>query len=354
MMHRLQTRRALSSAALLLAFGIAGCGGDPAVTPPPQQDPTTMFWQLTLDVHAATMSTVAPYDTLRITATPRTISGSAITDLPAPTYQSMDLDRALVDSSGLVHVVGAGDQIVVVASLEVDNILHADTLFLNVTEEASPPTLTTFTIHPAAGDSAKTGAGISAFLAPRALDANGDMISDVAVYFASSDPTTATIDRASGSVSGGHPGTVTLYATTTTYGVTKTDTLPFQIGYPVFLQLYVVPQVTSGGQTIGTYTPNKVTVGAGALIFFLNTTAPATDITFDDPTNVGADVRDCSPDFPPACESGNIGLFGPDPSDETGLSGVRIRAFPVPGTYNYHSTLFGSTGTIIVADEHTH
>jgi hypothetical protein len=97
-----------------------------------------------------------------------------------------------------------------------------------------------------------------------------------------------------------------------------------------------------------------VTVGPGALIFFLNTGAPATDITFDNPTNVAADVRDCSPEFPSACESGNIEPFALDPSDETGASGLRIRAFPVPGTYNYHSTLFGSTGTIIVADEHTH
>ena len=115
MMHRLDLplavsfaiirTRAFAVAAMLLALGVAGCGGDPSVTPPPQQDPTTLFWQLTLNVRAATMSTVAPYDTIRITATPRTISGSPITDLPAPTYTSLDLDRAQVDSMGLVHVI---------------------------------------------------------------------------------------------------------------------------------------------------------------------------------------------------------------------------------------------------------
>jgi hypothetical protein len=362
MMHRLQSPRDVSAGAFgarvlgavltLLALGIAGCGGDPAVTPPPQQDPTTLFWQLTLNVRAATMSTVAPYDTLRIAATPRTISGSPITDLPAPTYQSLDLDRALVDSTGLVHVTGAGDQILVVASLEVDNILHADTLILNVTDEGSPPTLTTFTIHPGADDSAKTAVSSGGLLIARAYDAGGDTIPEVAVYFTSSDPTTASVDRTSGMVNGQHPGSVTFYATTVTYGVTKTDTLPFVIGYPVFLQMLVVPQVNSENQAIGAYNPNRVTVGAGALIFFQNAGAPATDITFDDPTNVAEDTRDC-PSFVELCGFGNIEPFALEPGDDTGLSAVRARAFPVPGTYNFHSTLFGTTGTIIVADEHT-
>ena len=45
--------------------------------------------------------------------------------------------------------------------------------------------------------------------------------------------------------------------------------------------------------------------------------------------------------------------FALEPGDDTGLSAVRARAFPVPGTYNFHSTLFGTTGIIVIADEST-
>lgn len=344
--------RAVAGAAMLLALGVAGCGGDPSVTPPPQQDPTTLFWQLTLDVRAATMSTVAPYDTLRITATPRTISGSPITDLPAPTYTSLDLDRAQVDSVGLVHVIDAGDQIQVVASLKVDNILHADTLVLNVTNE-SPPTMASFTIHPDVGDSAKTGATSNASVLPRAYTADGTPIPDIAVYFTTSDPTTATIDRTTGFLSPIHPGHVDVYASTTTFGVTKVDTLPYTVGNPILLVLNIVQRVLSNGQTIPVFDPDTALLGPGAFVLFGNQLGPATDVTFDDPTNVAQDDLYCSL-APTLCGSGNIAPWMFDPTDPSGLSGIRVRQFHVPGTYTYHSELFGSTGVIVIADESTH
>jgi hypothetical protein len=344
--------RIRGSALTLLAIVIAGCGGDPAVTPPPQRDPATLYWALTLNVRAATMSTVAPYDTLRIAATPRTISGSPIADLPAPTYTSLDLDRVLVDSTGLVRVTGSGDQILVLATLEVDNILHADTLVLNVTDESSPPTLASFTIHPDVGDSAKTAVSATATVLPRAYTVDGTPIPDVAVYFASSDPTTAKINRTTGFVEGQRAGSVTFYATAVAYGVSKTDTLPYLIGYPVFIQMQVLPHLNENNQTIGVFSPNRMTVGAGAIVFFQSADAPPTDITFDDPTNVAEDTLHC-PFAVQFCGSGNIEPFALEAGDETGLSAVRARRFPVVGTYNFHSTLFGSSGTITVADGHT-
>ena len=363
MTHRLEFSRAVSAPAFaarllggaltLLALGVAACAGDPAVTPPPQQDPATLFWQLTLDLHAATMSTVAPYDTVRITATPRTISGAPITDLPAPTYTSLDLDRAQVDSAGLVHVIGSGDAIQVVASLKVENILHADTLVLNVTDESSPPAMASFTIHPDVGDSAKTGSSSTATVFARAYTADSTPIPDVAAYFTTSDLTIATIDRTTGFLDPIRPGHLNVYATTTVYGVTKVDTLPYTIGHPTILVVDIPPRVQPNGQTIPVFDPDSAVLGPGARVLFGNELGPATDVTFDDPTNVAQDDLYCS--FAETlCGSGNIAPWTFDPNDPSGLSAIRVRLFPVPGTYTYHSALFGSTGVIVIADESSH
>ncbi|HXT48862.1 MAG TPA: Ig-like domain-containing protein [Gemmatimonadaceae bacterium] len=348
--HR--SNRARCGIAALLALTGAACAGDPPVTPAPVQDPTTLYWQLTLNEHAVTMSTVAPYDTLRIQATPRTIAGTPITDLGEPTYTSLDLNRAYVDSTGLVHAVGVGDQVAIVASLEENNILHADTLVLNITSEASPPPIATFTIHPDVGDSAKIAAASNVTLVPRAADGDGTPISDVAVYFTSSDPSVATIDRTTGLLAPNRPGSVTIYATTTTYGVTKADTLPYIIGHPITLAMEIVSQTDASGHAVNVFSPSTVELGPGATVLFGNVTPFPTDVTFDDPTNVAQADLYCG-FLPSLCGTGNIDAWAKDPTDDSGITGLRARRFPVPGTYTFHSTIFGSTGTIVIADEHT-
>ena len=336
----------------LVGFAMAACGGDPEVTPPPQNNPETMYWQLTLNVRAATMSTVSPYDTLQLVATPRTVHDTPITDLARPTYTSLDLDRVQVDSSGLVHVIGSGDGVFVVASLEDHNVLHADTLVLNITDETSPPTMAAFTIHPDVGDSAKTGSTINVTVIPRAYTADDTPILGISTYFSSSDLTIATIDRSTGFLSPNQPGHLDVYATTTTYGVTKVDTLPFTIGHPTQAIIDIPPQVQSNGQTISVFSPDSVELGPGARVLFGNELGPAADVTFDDPTNVAQDDYYCSL-APTLCGSGNIPAWTFDPTDPSGLSAIRVRLFPVPGIYTFHSELFGSTGVIVIADEST-
>jgi hypothetical protein len=55
--------------------------------------------------------------------------------------------------------------------------------------------------------------------------------------------------------------------------------------------------------------------------------------------------------LPALCGSGNISAWARDTSDASGISAIRTRRFPVPGTYTYHSTIFGTTGKIIVVDD---
>jgi hypothetical protein len=49
--------------------------------------------------------------------------------------------------------------------------------------------------------------------------------------------------------------------------------------------------------------------------------------------------------------SGNIAAFAPlDSTSARDGVGVRIRYFPQLGTVNYHSALYGTTGTVVVVD----
>jgi hypothetical protein len=349
---------ALGCVAAVLALVMSGCAGDAAVAPSPSVNDPQMYWALALDHHAVTLSTVAPYDTIRLTATPRTVDGTPLADLPVPTFTSLDLDRALVSAEGLVRVIKSGSQIPVVATLTVGNLRHADTVLINVTDVATPPVLAALSIHPDSGDSAKTATGASKSIVARARTADDTVIAGLSVYYASLDPTVATIDRATGFLQPVRPGHVNVVATATAYGVTKADTLPFTIGYPVTgLFINITAQRTASGQTVGGFSPARLVIGPGGTVLILNSSGMVTDMTFADPTNVMQADLYCGPPWtfiwPYACGSGNVEAFAREPGDQFGGTAVRARSFPVPGTYTYHSTIFGTTGTIVVVDEST-
>jgi hypothetical protein len=344
-------------AVLALVLVLTACASDAAVSPAPITDVARMYWALTLDHHAVTLSTVAPYDTIRLTATPRTVSGEPLSDLPAPVFASLDLDRAAVSADGLVHVLKSGSRIPIMATLAVGNLRHADTVLINVTDVAPPPVLAALSIHPLAGDSAKSALAISTTLEARAIAGDSTAIFGLVVYYSSLDRTIATIDRTTGAVQALRVGHVMMIATATAYGVTKADTLPFTIGYPVLQYLSITAQHNANGQTVGAFPPNSIIMGPGGAVWFSNQTTIATDVTFDDPTNVLQVDAYCVPPFsilfPLLCGSGNIEAFALDPEGPIASNGFRARRFPVPGTYPFHSTINGTSGTIVVVDEST-
>jgi plastocyanin len=243
-----------------------------------------------------------------------------------------------------------GDGIGVVAFLRQGNLTHADTVMINVTDAAAPPMLAGLTIHPDASDSAKTAMEVPKALGARAIDSSGAPMTGLSVYYTSLDYTTATIDRATGFLTPIRPGHVTIVATASAYGVTKADTLPFTIGFPVTLFVTISAHTNASGQVVNGFTPEEVILGPGAIVIFVNATGAPTDVTFDDPTNVAQGDPYCS--FFPPCEAGNIEAWARDPADPYGTSASRVRRFPVPGTYHYHSTIFGTTAAIVIADEH--
>ncbi len=269
----------------MLALTVAACATDTPYAPPPVTDPTKLYWSLTLNHRAVLLSTVAPYDTIRLVATPRTIKGVPIAGLPAPTFTSLDLQNVQVSTTGLVHAIGTGTQFTVVVSMSVGNDTHADTAIINVTDTTPPPVLSRFTIHPGSGDSAKTAADIEVSIPGVGIDPVGDTIQNLSIYYATADSNVANISRA-GVLTPNRPGHVTVYATTTAYGITKVDTLPYTIGYSIFAGIQIAAEPNAAGKTVGVFTPSSVLVGPGATIIFENLSGPLTDVTFNDPTHV--------------------------------------------------------------------
>lgn len=332
--------------AVVLVVAI-GCAPD-SVTPPPTTNVASLFWGLTLDQHAVNLSTVSPYDTLRLTATPRTYDGSVLTGVPRPTYTSTDLARVQIDSTGLIRVIAGGQDIPVVATLRVGNITHTDTALVSVTTSAPPPPIAGFSIQPVAGDSARWEAnrleGAIAFISfgSRAVtphDTAGNPIGGLGIYFASSDTTVATIDRRTGELNGIRPGKVMLRASTTAYGTAWADSVPFTITMPAIQTVLLVADTSLPATTVD---PASVTITAGGIIVFFDYSRDTTSVIFDTPANVAEDDMFCF------CGGGSVPSFGGDTIDFS--QDLRSRSFPVAGTYVFHSThRGGATGTIVVA-----
>ncbi|HEX6534058.1 MAG TPA: hypothetical protein VF041_05645 [Gemmatimonadaceae bacterium] len=324
-----------------------GCGSDPAA-PTPAHEGSQLYWALTLDQHAINMSTAAPYDTVRLTATAFSSSGEPLGDAPAPTYRSGDPERLQVSGDGFLHAIGQGAAIPVIAELTVGNIKHADTALVDITTDPAPPALASFSIHPLPGDSAIWEANRQenfTLYGPRMIvphDADGNPISGLAIYFSSSDTTVAQIDHQTGLLDGVRPGQVLIAASTTAYGVVKADTVSFTITMPAAMAVFALPSNYEAPDADITFQPSSVTIAAGGTVLFARGIFSPIEITFDDPTNVEEDHLFCY------CGSGNIPTFGGDTLDPF-TNGVRARSFPVPGTYVFHTTaLNGATGTVVV------
>jgi hypothetical protein len=347
------------SVAVLLGCAIAlGCNDDPFQPPPRPSSDGELFWTLTLERRAITMSTVPPYDTIQLVAVPRNSHGDPIPDLPAPTFTSLDLQRIQVTPEGLVHAIGTGTGVQVAVKLSQGNLTHTDTAVINITDDPAPPALASFTIHPVPPDSAKYAyGGLFGELPqvhPVALDENGNPL-DVLVGYSSSDTTVATM-LTDGSIQGQRPGKFKIYAQTTVYGVTRADTLEYTIGLPIVAGFFVCDPVAAHAAGATCETGGAITIAKGGIAFWLNsvpdpnnpTQVVPIDIVFDDPTNVLEDDIVCF------CGSGNIEPFGFIDNDNGIFDLFRTRSFPVVGVYKFHSTVVPSyQGEVDVVDEST-
>ena len=332
------------------------CGESVAPTLPETPGETVeAFWSLTLDDHAVTLATVAPYDTITLTAKPRDGSGQPLTDLGPVKFRPLDSLRVQVSPDGFVRALRTGTNIRVVAELAGDNVRHADTVFINITAGA-PRLPASFSIDPVPPDSAKwamSGVGIigTKTIAARVLDSAAAAITGLAVNYRSSDPVKATVNATTGVVSGGiQPGQLTFYASTNAYGIQLADTLAFTISMPLGQQVNFKQSPLRDGGLV--FLPHEVIIAPGGAIEFFNGSLTPVDVTFDDPTLVAERIP-TGVRCPFGVDSGGVGNILPFGGLDVRINfpgNCKSRRFPVAGIYPYRSTLTGATGRIVVTD----
>ena len=339
-----------------LGGGALSCGGDTTTGPAPRPA-TQAYWALQLNQHAVNLALTAPYDTIHLTATPLTVSGTPLTGASPATFQVSD-STVTVSPSGLVtaHYVTTKTQ--VIAALTVQGVTLRDTAFIQVTPTPTASPLDTFSMQPSAHDSAKRAVDFNAgtFAWPvHATDATGTTVCDTAacpllVYYASSNPLVAAIDRTTGAVTAYDTGHVVFTATTWAYGVAERDSVDFTVGYKLSYTIFMTLAAVLGVLTLGFAAPKKLILGVGAVVTFCTQTNKPVDVVFDQPPAV-VDTASCTVvpgDTIPPTGSGNIAAFGGDTSSSgTGTPYINstdcaARRFPTPGIYRYHSTLFPS------------
>ncbi len=347
----------------LLGLTVGACNSDTVTST--SDDAATAYWALELDHHGITLAIAAPYDTLRLTATPRTVDGTPIAGLPAVRFSTSNGLTVAVDSNGLLTAIDLTPGATIVASLTANGITHADTAIVAVTDDPAGLTVASFSLQPAPGDSAKYAlAGTLLepyrFLSPTVLDPNGDPLFGLPVHFTSLDVTTASIDPFGGVVAGVRPGPVRFVATMTAYGESFTDTLAYTIGLPGYARIFVLGPYDTQHSPVGSFSPDSVRMGVGAVVEWWNFGIPVgelMDMQFDNPGPLESvpEGTSCA-NYGVDCDgTGSIPSFG-WPLDCNGdCSGefFRARRFTQPGVYHYQSTIWGTHGVIVVVDEST-
>lgn len=352
------------------------------------------YGALRLNVHTVYLSTVAPYDTVQLVATPYTVSGVPVQTTMTPRFITKDTSLT-VSPTGLVraHSVTTTSGTFVVAALTDSalGVTQVDTTFIVVTNTVPTTPLATLTIKRVPGDSNKIGVSgnfpDSLFLVATGQDGSdmrAQLASTLAVRFVSSDLNTATVTttvlpvkqpthpvaEAIGLVKAIQPGHVKITVSADYYGVTRTDTFSLTIGNPVIVAVngWAVSPDTVGGSNRLVFNPSTITIGVGGTVIFSQITstihddALRMDVVFDDSTAVQPSPLPTSVTHA-TTGAGNVAPLPPlilwsptahlDPACASGTDTQILcyasRSFPRAGTYHYHSVVNGTTGTIIVA-----
>ena len=378
--RRLGQRFILALAAGSLGGSLMSCSGDTSTAPPGLRPAAQAYWALVLTPHAVNMTDRAPNNTLQFTAIPYTEAGTPLAGVGAVHFYRSTNDSTLtVDSlTGVAtaHFATQGGATQVIASLTVAGVALSDTAYIQVTDSV-PTSLATFSLQPIVGDSAKRSVDQGSVAWPvRVTNAAGDSLCSpsqclLQVYYTSSNPLVATVDRVSGLVALWYPGTVTLTATTWAYGVRWADSVRFTVGNLLFYETDITVMGAVGHQTEVFSAPRTLYVGVGAHLQYRDYSLFPADVVFNDSTAVAGDsaadanLNSFFNGHPPT-SSGNIAPFGgdttsyvcllygfslpcPTPQIYETYQNVRDRMFPVAGTYRYHSARYASqTDTLIV------
>lgn len=303
----------------LLAAGTTACHDDQIVTvsPPPVSN---LYWDLRTDIRAVTL---AVGGTQQLTVTPVNALGAPLAALPKPSFTSSDTTKVTVSPTGLVTgVAETRSNVNVIASLAADGVTYVDTIIVAVTPQSAvlkgvrfdpPPNGTTISLN----DGFMAGA--------TAIDANDQPIPGAAISIVTLDTTKVHLFKYGGPpyVQAAAVGKVRLVAMTTSYGISKSDTMEITVQYLVHGQVSM--------QKIGTdisFNPDAVLIGVGGTVTWSNyaISAPVSIVFTTGEEHV---------------TGGNISSLGQYEQQD--------RTFPVAGTYLYKDTVSGATGKIVVS-----
>jgi len=342
-----------------LGWCILSCSGD--TVGPAALTPSQAFWALRLNQHAVNLALTAaagqPVNTVQLSATALNAMGVTLPGVYTVQYSAVD-STVTVSATGLVtahYVTPPGQPTRVIASLAVQRVTLKDTALIQVTQAPPPSRLATFSLQPGPDDSAKRSVDFNnsqPFAWPvKATDATGATICDTTgcplqVFYSSSNPLIATIDRSTGQVSAIDTGHVVFSATTWAYGVALRDSVAFTVGLELFPNITITLAILLGVLAVAFSGPKKLLLGVGAVVMF-NTcysqnTKPV-DVIFDHTDHV--DTASCTGTIgtAPPTGRGDITRIGGDASNNfQNANNFACRRFSEPGTYRYHSSLFPS------------
>ena len=391
-----------------VAAGFIACNSNDRITDVLQ---VSNFFAVRIDPQAVTLAQGGT-QALTVTAFDASCSGQANCNPLAPgnaiqvngvtKFRSTDTTVARVDSTtGIITAQAKAGSANIIGTLQnipggtsLPSVTLADTTPVTVLATgATPPTVADMTLT---SSRATAGAGSTDTLTITYTDAGGATVATQRAAtnasgigrpaFFTSDPSVASVGT-TGIVTGIKPGTVTISASNTVGGVTKTATFPITITDPVTATISITT-ATSGAGII--FFPDSITVSAteaavegrpntttpgavvtfavvGTTLFpntFTATTTPNNtvcfNVTFANPAVALAAPTAPSGSTVPAGNSGNIGTGGAGSTNPPLCSvpagnplpafgkDAQARLFVTPGTYTFTSTTNGASGTLVV------
>ena len=335
----------------LLIGDVVGCSGDQTVGTT-VANPSRAYWNLAVNHTAINLALTAPYDTVQLTATPLTGTGTPLAGAARISFQAAD-STVTVTNTGLVtaHYVTTGLPTTVLVSGTNQGVTLTDTILIQVAQTAPQSSIHTFSMQPIPGDSARRTIDSVSFSWPAiTVDGVGDTLCgrggcSLQVYYTSSNPLVATIDRNSGVVTSIDTGHVVFTATMLAYGVTWRDSVRFELGPSLnYTEAIALDQLASTAMfRFGA--PKQLILGLGAVVMFWDKSPRLTDVVFDD--TAGVDSVTCPFLSAGPTGTGNIPSFGGDTTrifsiTYASANDLRCRRFTKTGVYHYHSTLLPS------------
>lgn len=366
------TRRVVLTSTLLLGvLSAAACSTDKPY--PTASQSNQLLGRLVLNYRAVTLANAAPYNTVQLRATIYSAAGQPldVSDPPTITFSNpvvSDTSLNIDSTSGLVtaRLVAAGAKVVAKATYH--GVTVADTAIVKVTLPTAVHVPASISIHPVPPDSASMDAQLNYVIAqlPNSksikaivLDSTGTTValtSYVIDYESSASTVAKFATRTSPTLSAIQPGGTWLSARMYAYGVALTDSLEFAVTNPhlVVVEIDTLRTLHDGWQR--SFSPSVSVIATRGMVAWMNIAVnDSVDIVFDDTTNIRpADLTNfVALSFPdPTGLGGNIPAWAQDSVEHASLvtNLMRIRTFPVAGTYHYHSTRYPISGTVIVTD----